>query len=373
MVRCSHPTLVLLVLALALGCTPPEPGSTLAVPAPNLAAFEPAAREHIEGEQREMAERLARGEKGAKLGAAWGELGMIYQAYELDEPAAACHREARRLDPVDDRWTYYLAHLHRKKGELEEASRLLGEVLAKRPHDVPSLIWRASLEHKLGHDAEAEPLLEHALSIEPQNPVAHFIKAQIAAQAGRHGEAVRHAEAALARQPGASSLHLLLATSYARLGDSAKAERHRAAGGQQAPAFQDPWLQALRSLSVGARSHLIRGSQAMQNGQLGMAIEEFRQAVAIAPTDPSAQLNLGAALAQARRFEEAIPVLEQALALPLEPGTRSKASFNLGMLYAMKGDRSRAIALLEAAVAADPGNAGAARQLEALRQDRGER
>ncbi len=356
------------LLVLLPSCAPTETSSTLAVPAPNLAAFEPAAREHLEAKQEEMAERLAQGEKGARVGAAWGELGMIYQAYELDEPAALCHAEARRLDPVDDRWTYYLAHLRRKRGDLAEASQLFGEVLEKRPHDVPSLLWRASLEHKLGHDAEAEPLLEHALSIEPQNPVGHFIKAQIAAQAGNYREAVEHAEAALALQPRATTLHMLLAASYARLGETAQAERHRAAGGPQAPAFQDPWLQALRGLSVGARSHLIRGSQAMGSGQLGLAIEELRQAVAIAPDDASAQLNLGAALAQARRFEEAIPVLEHALTLPLEPGSRSKASFNLGMLYAMRGDRPRAIALLEQAVAADPGNANAARQLEVLRR-----
>ncbi len=308
------------------------------------------------------------GSEPAALGFAWGELGMLFDAYQFDEPAEEAYGEARRLaGESDPRWSYYLAQVRRRRGELEGARELLAELAREQPRNVPVLTSLAAVEVQLGRAGEAEARLRSALTLEPKNAVALYQLAQLAAQSGRDGEAVERAEAALAEQPRASAVHFLLATLYTRLGRVAEAARHRDAAGRQPPLQRDPWLEALKDVGTGARIHLIRGSTAMKRGQLAQAIAEFQTVLRLDPSSTDGNLNLGAALAQARRFAEAIPVLEKALELPLDSATRAKTEFNLGMIFAFGGDRARALEHLERAQAADPGNAAIAQQLKALK------
>lgn len=61
-----------------------------------------------------------------------------------------------------------------------------------------------------------------------------------------------------------------------------------------------------------ARSRVGEGQKLVQKGDLVAAEQRFRQAIEIFPELPSAYLGLGRTLCLARRFAEAIPVLEEA-------------------------------------------------------------
>jgi tetratricopeptide (TPR) repeat protein len=81
------------------------------------------------------------------------------------------------------------------------------------------------------------------------------------------------------------------------------------------------------------------------------AAEQFEKALASSPEHASAHVNLGAALAQMGRIDEAMPHLEKAAVLLPEDG---EAHTNLGLALAMKGQLDAAVPHLEKAVAANP-------------------
>jgi Tfp pilus assembly protein PilF len=238
--------------------------------------------------------------------------------------------------------------------------------LERAPDYLPARLSLAEAELAAGRWEEAERQLAAALSRDPRSAAGHQLRGQLAVLRGDFGAAARDYEAALALEPWASSLHAPLAAAYARLGDRARAEAHLARRGDRRVSLPDPWMREVRAIATGVRAHLLRGAQAMRAGNLTVAIDEFGRAAAADPADPSARLNLGAALAQAGRLDEAKLELEAAVALDLDAASRSKVCFNLGMLALQRGRRDEAIERLRQALDWDPRNEPARRQLSAL-------
>ncbi len=71
------------------------------------------------------------------------------------------------------------------------------------------------------------------------------------------------------------------------------------------------WGQDTARLAV-ARSRVAEGQKLVQKGDLAGAEQLFRQAIEIFPELPTPYLGLGRTLCLAKRFDEAIPVLEEA-------------------------------------------------------------
>ncbi|GBC78961.1 hypothetical protein HRbin09_00172 [bacterium HR09] len=78
-------------------------------------------------------------------------------------------------------------------------------------------------------------------------------------------------------------------------------------------AFAAPslWAQDASRLAL-ARSRVAEGQKLLQKGDLAGAEQRFRQALETYPELPTPYLGLGRTLCLAQRFQEAIPVLEQA-------------------------------------------------------------
>ena len=77
------------------------------------------------------------------------------------------------------------------------------------------------------------------------------------------------------------------------------------------------------------RAHYYLGTSAiLEEGvvRLDEAITEFRKELQIAPDDPLATLRLGVVLVEARRYEEAMPLLERAVREPAPPSRRLAVS-----------------------------------------------
>lgn len=71
------------------------------------------------------------------------------------------------------------------------------------------------------------------------------------------------------------------------------------------------WGQDAARLAV-ARSRVAEGQKLLQKGDVVGAEQRFRQAISVYPELPSPYLGLARALCLAQRFQEAIPVLEEA-------------------------------------------------------------
>lgn len=93
------------------------------------------------------------------------------------------------------------------------------------------------------------------------------------------------------------------------------------------------------------------GNAHEDNGDIDAALACYRQALAIAPDNPRAHLNLANALRARRDYPAALAALRHALTL--DPGY-AHAHFNLGLLLADTGDRAAATAAFDTASRLDP-------------------
>jgi tetratricopeptide (TPR) repeat protein len=184
---------------------------------------------------------------------------------------------------------------------------------------------------QMGEAAGAEALLAPLVRADARDVAARGLLAQALLARGQAAEAVRELEAARAAAPG--DLELLFALACAQLARG-EAERAAALFAQLVKARPVPqtrlligrtWrdagqydraraeLRAALKMSPRLRyAHYYLGMVAARQGEratLGEAIDEFRAELALAPDDPLASLELGVALAESQRWEEALPPL----------------------------------------------------------------
>ena len=319
------------------------------LPETDLAAFEPNVRDQLAAASTALEE--ARGGDDGALADAYGELGRRLHAYELYEAASVAYRNALRLAPGEFRWLYYQGILNQVTGELEEASRLLGQALAQRPEDLPTRLRLAEIGIAQGDLAAARTTLETALELDTDCALAHFFLGNVAVAGGDPEEAVGHYRRALELQPRASAVHSPLAVAYRSLGETELAESHLARRGRQPVRLTDPLALELAQLNAGAVAHIRRGARAQIEGDLRLALDEYRQAVAADPENPEARQSLASALAQLGETEAAIAEYRAALALT---GDNALVLANLGGLLIGTAAREEGVRHLERALELDP-------------------
>jgi tetratricopeptide (TPR) repeat protein len=96
-------------------------------------------------------------------------LGLARALYRVGRPRDAL-REYERLDPAaaaDVRAVLGLARCRYNLHEVEEARRLLDDLLVRNPDDAGALLERGQLALHAGRPAEAEPLLRRAAAVAP--------------------------------------------------------------------------------------------------------------------------------------------------------------------------------------------------------------
>src|SRR5947209_1891319 len=132
-----------------------------AYPRPAPPAPPEAKGEHLDPEVASAVQLVrARVLKEPRSAKAWGELGEVFLANELEEEGRVCFAEAERLDPRDPRWPYYQAGVLLNRGEREAAVAYLQRALERFPADgeaVPAAHLRlAETLLALGRADEAE-------------------------------------------------------------------------------------------------------------------------------------------------------------------------------------------------------------------------
>ncbi len=264
-------------------------------------------------------------------------------AFLLDsgDPAAALGhlRLAQRYGPTDERVSELF----------EQALRAVGTsrnplVDAHGPQTASEASLPAARHHyRRGEADEAIALLERFLDVRPESMEARRMLARCQLAEGRIEQAVEQLQRILAGIRDDPETLYLLGKSYERLASNT-AER----------------LFELDPRSSGIR--LLRG-EAFERGPLydfDKALAEFRAARELNPSDPGVHHAIGRVLFKMKRFDEAIPPLQAALALNRGHGL---ANYLLGKIRLLQGDRRAAVESLRAAVEARPGLADAQRDL----------
>jgi tetratricopeptide (TPR) repeat protein len=201
--------------------------------------------------------------------------------------------------------------------------------------DEPRVQRALAVAHlQMGEPAEAEAILAPLVKGNARDADTRRLMAQALLARGQAAAAARELEAARAAAP--ADLETLFALACARLAegraDAADTLFRQLARARPLPqtrlligrAYRDAGhyeraraeLRAALKLSPRIRyAHYYLGMVAARQGEraaLAEAIDEFRAELALAPDDPLANLELGVALAESQRCEEALPALEVA-------------------------------------------------------------
>lgn len=133
----------------------------------------------------------------------------------------------------------------------------------------------------------------------------------------------------------------------------------------------DEVKQALVADATYAPAYNLRGLAYMRLGEMRLAEESFRRAVALAPRDANLAHNLGWLLCQQSRFTDAQPLFDAALLSPMYGG-RAKTLLTQGICQARAGKPIDAEASLSKAFELDAGNPVISFNLAQLQFNRGE-
>jgi Flp pilus assembly protein TadD len=188
---------------------------------------------------------------------------------------------------------------------------------------------------QLGYWANSRALWEHAVHVNPDNATAWHMLGMDHHKASRSLEAIRCFTTASRLDPTAFDSRFMLVGELLRLGRLAEAEE-----------------EAMFALTEGTRNRSARGQRVCWTAvaearrsrkEIAQAIEAYREALRHEDWVP-VHANLGTALAQAGRFDEAINHLQ--IAVRGEPGNAVMA-FNLALVFADRQDWPRAVEWLE--------------------------
>ena len=112
--------------------------------------------------------------------AAWGELGMAFDAHEQWDQSQACYERAMELAPTNAQWPFLIAeqlNWRRKVGTDKEEAVRLYQMAADRTPPTRAHTWIATLSladllTELERSDEAAPLYERASEADAANPWA---------------------------------------------------------------------------------------------------------------------------------------------------------------------------------------------------------
>lgn len=302
---------------------------------------DPSIREVIAGKRAAAAAR-------PNDAAAWGELGMAFDAHERWDLSQACYRRAMELDPADARWPFLIAEQlnWRSKGHLDKDEALrLYRLAADRKPPTPAAAWTAVLSladllTELGRPDEAAPLYQRAFEAEPGNPWAAYRVAGLLADRGRTEDAFRMYQA-LARSPYARKKSVVaIAELHRRIGKSKEAEEYEHAA-ESLPAdvsWPNPYAEKVADLRRGlAVLHDTYFAQERAHDVDGVVAT----ATALTEQYPSveSQLLLLRAMYNTGDFPAAVAVAEDVLRV--DPGVVTAHSF-LGLARLGLADRAEA-------------------------------
>ena len=234
-----------------------------------------------------------------------------------------------------------LGALHVTSGRLEDARQAFERASSSAIENRAALQSLAIVQLQLGDGHAAVEILTKMTSAAPRDVQRRLTLAEALVATGKPEQAVQELDEAQAVASADPELLFALASGYLRAKkvDAADALLARVATARPVPAtyvligrtyrdfhYYDRARKALHTaLEMDPRvrrAHYYLGTSAiLEEGvvRLDEAISEFKKELRITPGDALATLRLGVVLVEARRHEEAIPLLERAVREPTPP------------------------------------------------------
>lgn len=300
----------------------------------------------IEGFSDEAREQIRAAHRAAEANSddpdANGRVGMVLQAYEQYESAAACYRRALHFSPESFRWMYYLAVAQATLGRRDEAIQSFSKALELRPQDLAANLRLAELLSDVGDADRPREILSRLIERHPQSAGVYYRLGQLHSPDQDPSSAIRHYRKALELDPRHSGAHYGLAQAYGALGRIDDSQQHLALYEQSDPNrprdYTDPLMDAVEQLRAGtAKYHLGEGRQSEAAGKLEEAVRHYQAALAVDPDYFQAHVNLISVFGRFREFAKAEHHYRESL--KINPNVE-EVHYNYGVLLLLQ-DRYR--------------------------------
>jgi len=328
-----------------------------ALPETDTGGAEPAVKAALETTRSELNALLGEpGSSATELAAAFGQLGNLYQLYEIHTLADICYGNAGVLEPDNVRWPYYRAYLALVDGRIRQAIEGFERVQQLDP-DYPVLPLRLGQAwYEANEMAKARPQLLEAAGVPGLRAAASYYLGQMALLERDYAAAQQYLQEVLVIDPLASRAHYPLARAWRGLGETDQARRHLALKGDREPQVEDPLLAELNALRRGARPAYIKAMKAVQQGGYDQAVGLFREGLNRDPGNLNARVSLARALYLSGRPDQARRELEGVI--KAQPN-HLLALFLMGVLVDLEDAASEAASYYERVLERDPRHAGA--------------
>ena len=342
--------LLALLIATATACGPRQREGLQAVSLPDLSKMAASAQSQVRENYKALTLKIEnRNTSVAELADAYGQFGKLLMAADLRDGAKPCFLNAQTLAPDDFRWPYYLAHLHRKNGDLSSAAASFERALGLKGDDVATLVWLGNIHIDQGQPALAKPEFEKALSLQRGSRSALFGLGRVALAEQQYGPAIENFETVLKQDPEAAAVHYPLAMAYRAIGNTKEAESHLRLREDRPVLPADPLIVELESLLESPQTYESRGIQALDNKDWPGAAALFRKGLELAPDHAALRHRLGTALYMMGDDRGAEEQFEQVVRSSPD---YHLAQYSLGVLRQMQGRHAEAIEHLSAALKA---------------------
>lgn len=294
----------------------------------------------------------------------------LFQARRLAE-ARALFVEVCKLDRSDVQAWHMLSAIHGMLGDLTEAERCCRMVIALRPDAHGAYVNLANVLMSSGRLAEAETCFRRALKLRPDDAQAHNNLGNLLTQAGRLAEAESSYREALRRDPRYAEAHNNLGALLTELGRHEEA----IASLRQAIALRSDYVDAyvnlgnvltdqLRTVEAeacyrralelnpgNAKTHANLGKLMQMLGRYDEAMACYGRSLELDPCD-IATISAKAALHERRReFEAANELVRPAIAQGV---IDARLALSYASIARHRNERDQAIGVLQAALAAAP-------------------
>lgn len=330
-----------------------EEAQLVDVPYPNLSELDPRVRKIVEPAL-DYFERTKPFLSGPQLGRAYGRIGLVFQAFRMQEAAGASYRNAIALNPEDPLWHYYLAIYLEETGELEEALVSFRRVLAMEPNYPNTLMRIGLVSLEAGKLEAAREAFDQLLAEHPELSAPGLAGlGTIALREKDFPRAIDLLQRALVLQPQATQLHYRLAQAYRQIGETEMAREHLAQRGDRIAWAPDPWVENMKARSRHPDYYVQQGVEAVNNGEMDRAMTAFRLALALDPENVDVFARLAVLIGMGERREEAADLVQQALALDPDHGLANSLQ---GAILAEAEQFEEAQAYYFRAVTAEPDN-----------------
>lgn len=258
---------------------------------------------------------------------AWLDLGLAQLKGGKLTEAMSSMRQALQLDPSARGAHLFLGIAEYQTDHIEDALSDLQQAEQDDPNNAQTLMWLGIVELTTDHPEKATAPLDRAAELAPKDIAILDYRVQA------HMAVARESYTQIYRlDAGSWRLHRLNAQI------DAQAQQHSQA--------IDEYQQAIKIAPKQADLYEGLGWEYRQTGQLDLAQKAFEEQLKLTPGNPIAMYNLASARVDAGQGAAAVPLLEQVVKLYGRP---TVADYYLGRAYAEEGQNAKAAAEYEKA------------------------